>query len=76
MNHTLSLIASDEYDVCLKYERSFAHPLHRIMYCDITGDGIYELIVLSTAGIHVLQVSQTYSLILVVFLFIALLLSV
>ena len=38
------------------YVRQFAHPLHKIMYCDITGDGLNELVVLSTAGLHLLQV--------------------
>ena len=45
-----------QYSACLKYEREFAHPLHKILYSDITGDGLSELVVLSTAGLHLLQV--------------------
>ena len=40
----------------MEYERQFAHPLHKILYCDVTGDGLNELVVLSTAGLHLLQV--------------------
>ena len=44
-----------KYEAELIWEREFAHPIHQVMYCDITGDGLSELVVLSTAGLHILQ---------------------
>lgn len=56
----LNVVLGGKYNACLRYARRFAHPIHRVMYCDITGDGVNELIVLSTAGVHVLQVMSLY----------------
>jgi len=46
----------------LQWKRQFAYPLHSISYEDITRDGVKEMVVLSTAGVHILQVAS-YSLI-------------
>lgn len=40
----------------LAWQRSFSHPLLALDYCDVTGDGIRELIALTTRGVQVLQV--------------------
>lgn len=40
----------------LVWYRSFAHPIHRLWYGDLTHDGLNELVILSTGGVHVLQV--------------------
>jgi len=39
----------------LVWQRSFAYPVLAINYLDITGDGMRELVVLSTKGLHILQ---------------------
>ena len=52
------LDSQGKYYARLDYTRDFAHPIHRILYSDVTGDGLCELVVLSTAGLHVLQVGQ------------------
>ncbi|XP_063957904.1 KICSTOR complex protein kaptin-like [Lytechinus pictus] len=39
----------------LLWSRSFAHPLLALNHFDLTGDGLKEVIVLSTRGLHVLQ---------------------
>ncbi|CAG0891548.1 unnamed protein product [Darwinula stevensoni] len=39
----------------LAWRRSFAAPLLSIRCCDVTGDGMQELIVLTTRGVEVLQ---------------------
>lgn len=39
----------------LLWSRSFAHPLLALNHVDLTGDGLKEVIVLSTRGVHVLQ---------------------
>lgn len=39
----------------LLWSRSFAHPLLALNHFDLTGDGLREIIVLSTRGLHVLQ---------------------
>lgn len=36
--------------------RSFANPLYAMIYVDVTGDGLRELIVLTLRGVHVIQV--------------------
>lgn len=46
------------YESELIYEIGFAHPIHFVWSGDITCDGVSEIVVLSTAGIHILQVSQ------------------
>uniref|UniRef100_T1J5Z3 Kaptin n=1 Tax=Strigamia maritima TaxID=126957 RepID=T1J5Z3_STRMM len=52
---------SDSEEFCLepeyylKWQKSFAYPLHSIKYIDITNDGMNELIVLSLKGMHILQ---------------------
>lgn len=40
----------------LSWRRSFGHPLLTMQYMDVTGDGLCELVVVSTKGIHILQV--------------------
>ena len=41
----------------LVWQRSFAHPLLAMKYVDLMSDGLYELILLSQKGVHILQVS-------------------
>ena len=43
----------------LVWTRQFANPLHCLLYEDITKDGLKEIVALSTAGVHVLQVGTT-----------------
>ncbi len=40
----------------LVWQRSFAHPLLAMKYVDLMSDGLYELILLSQKGVHILQV--------------------
>lgn len=42
----------------LAWQRSFSHPVLAVDYCDVTGDGVRELIALTTRGVHVLQVGK------------------
>ncbi|XP_033640810.1 KICSTOR complex protein kaptin-like [Asterias rubens] len=39
----------------LVWQRSFAHPLLAMKYVDLMSDGLYELILLSQKGVHILQ---------------------
>jgi len=39
----------------LMWSHHFSHPILSLDYVDITGDGLNELVVMSTRGIHVLQ---------------------
>ena len=45
------------YEPQLICQIGFAHPIHFVWTGDITCDGVSEIVVLSTAGIHILQVS-------------------
>jgi hypothetical protein len=36
--------------------RSFANPVHSILYLDVTGDGVKEFVILTLRGIHIMQV--------------------
>ena len=40
----------------LAWQKSFSHPILSLDYCDVTGDGVKELIALTTRGVQVLQV--------------------
>lgn len=40
----------------LAWQRSFSHPVLAVDYCDVTGDGVRELVALTTRGVHILQV--------------------
>lgn len=42
----------------LLWKRGLAHPVLSVIMCDLTGDGLDEIIILSTAGVHILQVSS------------------
>lgn len=57
---TQSLVVSDGQirvpQFRLIWSRGFAHPVHCMWYGDLTHDGLRELIVVSTGGVHVLQV--------------------
>ena len=44
----------------LLWERGFAYPIYHIWIGDVTGDGLNEVVVLSSAGVHILQVSAIY----------------
>ena len=52
--HDLSTDGIGTFD--LIWTRQFAYPLHCLLYEDITKDGLKEVVALSTAGVHVLQV--------------------
>ncbi|PNF25744.1 Kaptin [Cryptotermes secundus] len=36
-------------------QRSFANPIHSILYLDVTGDGVREFVILTLRGVHILQ---------------------
>lgn len=40
---------------CLSWQRSFSHPILALDYCDVTGDGVRELVALTTRGVQILQ---------------------
>jgi KICSTOR complex protein kaptin len=40
----------------LAWQRSFSHPILSLDYCDVTGDGVRELVALTTRGVQILQV--------------------
>lgn len=40
----------------LAWQRSFSHPVLALDYCDVTGDGVRELVALTTRGVQILQV--------------------
>ena len=40
------------------WHRSFSHPILAVDYTDVTGDGVKELILLTTRGVQILQVSN------------------
>ncbi|RZF42837.1 hypothetical protein LSTR_LSTR003661 [Laodelphax striatellus] len=42
----------------LKSRRSLEHPIQSLLYLDVTGDGMKELIVLTLGGLHVMQHNQ------------------
>ena len=42
----------------LVWQHSLAHRIHCMWYGDLTHDGLSELAVVSTGGIHILQVSH------------------
>lgn len=39
----------------LLWKKGLAHPVLSVTMCDVTGDGLDEIIILSTAGVHILQ---------------------
>ena len=41
----------------LVWQHSLAHRIHCLWYGDLTHDGLSELAIVSTGGIHILQVS-------------------
>ena len=45
----------------LQWKKQFAYPLHSLSYEDITRDGVKEMVTLSTAGVHILQVKSVFS---------------
>jgi hypothetical protein len=40
----------------LNSQRSFANPIHSILYLDVTGDGVKEFVILTLRGVHIMQV--------------------
>jgi len=40
---------------CLSWQKSFSHPILALDYCDVTGDGVRELVALTTRGVQILQ---------------------
>jgi hypothetical protein len=46
----------EKLQATLCWTKSFAQPLYSIDYVDLTNDGVRELIVASSKGLHVLQV--------------------
>ena len=45
-------------DWSMAWQRSFSHPILALDYCDVTGDGVRELVALTTRGVQVLQVRK------------------
>ena len=43
----------------LAWQRSFSHPILALDYCDVTGDGVRELVALTTRGVQILQVIKS-----------------
>lgn len=41
-------------------QRSFANPIHSVLYLDVTGDGVREFVILTLRGIHIMQVSSVH----------------
>ncbi|XP_069681565.1 KICSTOR complex protein kaptin-like isoform X2 [Periplaneta americana] len=39
----------------LRSQRSFANPIHSILYLDVTGDGVKEFVILTLRGVHIMQ---------------------
>ena len=46
----------DDEEFELQHIYQVAFPVHGVKYCDIIGDGLRELAVLSTRGVHIFQV--------------------
>jgi hypothetical protein len=44
----------------LASQRSFANPVHSILYLDVTGDGVKEFVILTLRGVHIMQVSSLH----------------
>ena len=45
----------------LVWRHSLAHRIHCMWYGDLTHDGLSELTIVTTGGVHILQVSLTFS---------------
>ena len=43
----------------LVWSRGFSHPVHHVWYGDLTHDGLAELVVVSTGGVHIMQVGHS-----------------
>ncbi|UYV70445.1 PGBD5 [Cordylochernes scorpioides] len=59
--HELLIYRWTGVDYHLELQYSFGHPLLNVSHLDFTGDGICELVVLSTHGVHVLQMTRLKS---------------
>nr|CAD7404229.1 unnamed protein product [Timema cristinae] len=43
----------------LNCQRGFANPIYSLLYVDVTGDGVKELVVLTLQGVHIMQPQTT-----------------
>ena len=53
----MGFIEGDEMVTDLVWQHTLAHRIHCMWYGDLTHDGLSELAIVSTGGIHILQVS-------------------
>lgn len=53
--YKLEKAQSGGYSYALHWQQTVSHPVLSVRYLDITGDGVRELLVLSSKGLHILQ---------------------
>ena len=58
LSEVLLYVEGDVMVADLVWQHSLAHRIHCMWYGDLTHDGLSELAVVSTGGIHILQVSR------------------
>ena len=58
LSEVLLYLEGDVMVADLVWQHSLAHRIHCMWYGDLTHDGLSELAVVSTGGIHILQVSH------------------
>ena len=58
LSEALLYVEGDVMVAYLVWQHSLAHRIHCMWYGDLTHDGLSELAVVSTGGIHILQVSR------------------
>ena len=58
LSEVLLYVEGDVMVADLVWQHSLAHRIHCMWYGDLTHDGLSELAVVSTGGIHILQVSH------------------
>ena len=51
---------TDESSWEMAWTKSFGHPILSLDYCDVTGDGVKELVAMTTRGVQVLQVCRLF----------------
>ena len=53
----MGVVEGDEMVADLVWQHTLVHRIHCMWYGDLTHDGLSELAIVSTGGIHILQVS-------------------
>ena len=53
--YKLNLSTTGVISPAIHWKRQFSSPVYDIVYSDVTGDGLYELVILSFSGVHILQ---------------------